>query len=69
MLIDLLKEFILELMRVLFLEALCRRVKNHLETRAHKRGVRRHQALLRWLQVRHREQLLHKLTTGAEEKL
>ena len=69
MLIDLLKEFILELLRALFLEELCQRVKTHFIKRTHRRRLRRHQALLRWLHIRHREKLLHRLTTGGEEKL
>ena len=69
MLFDLLKEFMLELLRALFLEELCQRVKERLAQRAHRRRRRRHQALLRWLHIRHREKLLHRLTTGAEEEL
>ena len=69
MLIDLLKEFVLELLRALFLEDLCQRVKNQLVTRARRRRHCRHQALLGRLQFRHREKLLHRLTTGANKKL
>lgn len=69
MLIDLLKEFVLELLRALFLEDLCQRVKNRFATRAHQRRLRRHQDLLRWLHLRHRDRLLHRLTTEADEKL
>lgn len=63
MLIDLLKEFILELMRVLFWEEICQRVKDQLVARASQRRVRCHQELLRSLHSRHREKLLHRLTT------
>ena len=69
MLIDLLKEFVLELLRALFLEELCQRVKNGLVQHVHRRRLRRHQALLRWLHIRHRDQLLHRLITGAGKKL
>jgi hypothetical protein len=69
MLIDVLKELVLELIRTLFLEELCQRVKHRLVTRAHQRRLRRHQTLLRWLHIRHRERLLHRITTGTIEKL
>jgi hypothetical protein len=69
MLIDLVKEFALELLRALFLEDLCQRVKNRFVARAHRRRLCRHQALLRWLHLRHRNRLLHRLTTGSDRKL
>ena len=69
MLLDLLKEFMLELLRTLFLEELCQRVKNRLAQRVHRRRLRRRQALLRWLHIRPRDKLLHRLTTGADKKL
>ena len=69
MLIDILREFILELLRALFLEVLCQRVKDKLVERARRRRVWRHQALLRRFHVRQRKNLIHKLTTGAEGDL
>jgi hypothetical protein len=69
MLLDLLKEFMLELLRALFLEGFCQRVKNRLAQRVHRHRLRRHQALMRWLHIRHRDNLLHRLTTGADRKL
>jgi len=69
MLMDLLREFILELLRALFWEELCQRVKERLLERARRRGLRRRQALLHWLRIRHRKQLLHRITTGAQKKL
>jgi hypothetical protein len=69
MIMDLLKELVLELLRALFLEELCQRVKLHLARRIHQRRLRRHKAVLRWLHIRHRERLLHRLTTGAATKL
>ena len=69
MFIDLLKELMLELIRALLLEDLCQGVKNGLVTRRHQRRLRRHQALLRWLHVRNRDRLLHRITTGWVQKL
>jgi len=69
MLIDLLKEFVLELVRAFFLEELCQRVKGRVARRAYRRRFRRHEALMRWLHSRHRERLLHRLTTGGLRKL
>ena len=69
MLIDLLKEFMLELLRALFLEGLCQRVKARLAQRVQRHRLHRHQALLCWLHIRHRDRLLHRLTTGADEEL
>ncbi len=67
MLIDLLKEFVLELLRTLFLEDLCQRVKSHLAKRTARRCLRRHEDLLRLLHVRHRDRLLHRLTTAPDD--
>ena len=69
MLIDLLKELLLELLRALFLEELCQRVKNSLLGHIRRRRHRRHQALLRWLHVRRRDRLLHRITTETTEEL
>jgi hypothetical protein len=69
MLIDLLKELILELTRTLFLEELCQRVKARLAERRSRRRIRRHQALLRRLHIQHRDRLLHRLITGADQLL
>ena len=69
MLLDLIKEFVLELLRALFLEELCQRVKNQFVTAAHRRRLRRHEALLRWLHIRHRDRLLHRITTGSDLEL
>jgi hypothetical protein len=69
MLIDLLHELILELIRALFLEELCQRVKERLVQRVHGRRIRRGQELLRWLHIRHRDRLLHRLTTEPPKKL
>lgn len=63
MFIDLLKELLLELVRALFLEDLCQRVKNALVTHRNQRRLRRHQSLLRCLHARNRERLLHRITT------
>jgi hypothetical protein len=69
MLIDLIKEVILELLRALYLEDLCRRVKRGLRQRVDRRSLRRRQAWLRHLHIRNRDRLLHRLTTGKSEKL
>lgn len=69
MLIDLLKEFVLELLRALFLEDICKRVKNRLVTHAYRRRLCRHDDLRRRLYRRHRDRLLHRLTTGSLRKL
>lgn len=69
MLVDLLNQIILELLRALFLEALCQRVKNRIAIRAHRHRRCRYEALLLGLHLRHRERLLHKLTTEADQKL
>jgi len=69
MILDLLKEFVLELLRALVLEELCQRVKNHLNTRRHRRRTKRWQSLLRRIQLRHRDRLLHRLTTEAGANL
>src|SRR5262245_21822847 len=62
MLIELLKQLIIELVRALFLEELCQRVKATLVKRSFERRIGRQKALLRHLHVRHRERLLHRLT-------
>ena len=69
MLIDLLKELVLELLRKLFLEELCQRVKEKLGERARRRRLRPKQSLFRQFHIHHRDRLLHKLTTGANKKL
>lgn len=69
MLIDLLKELLMELLRALFLEGFCQRVKAKILERSYLRRLRRRQALDRWLRVRHRDRLLHRLTTGEQQKL
>jgi len=69
MLLDLLKEFLLELLRALFIEDMCQRVKGSFVERSRRRRSRRHWALLRRLRIRQRERLLHKLTTDIERKL
>ena len=68
MLIDLLKELALELLRALFLEEFCQRVREGLarRVRLHRSGRR---AWLRQLHIRHRERLLHRLTTDRLPKL
>jgi len=69
MLVDLLKELMLEFLRSFFLEELCQRVKSRLVTRACRQRLRRRQALLRWLHIRHRDRLLHRITTDPKQKL
>lgn len=69
MLLDLLKEVLLELVRAFLLEGLCQRVKDALVTARHRRRMLRHQALFRWLQMRDRNRLLHRITTGEIQKL
>ncbi len=68
MILDVLKEFALALLRSLFMEELCQRVKEALGAHGRRRHLRR-QALLHWLQVRQRERLLHKLGTEREPEL
>jgi len=69
MLIDLLKDVLLELIRALFVEELCQRVKKLLQACAQRQRIRRREELLKWLHLRHRQKLLHKLTTEAQDKL
>jgi len=69
MLIDLLKEFVVELLRTLVLEDVCHRVKTQFVVRAQRRRLRRYQALLRCLHLRRRDGLLHRLTTEVDKKL
>lgn len=66
--LDLLKELILELLRSLLLEELCHRVKEKLVQRVKRRRLQRHGELLRWLHIRHRDRLLHRITTGLLKK-
>ncbi len=66
---DLFKELVLELLRALFLEDLCQRVKESFVTRRRRRRLLRHQALLRRLHLRNRERLLHRITTDQLPKL
>ena len=69
MMLDLLKEFVLELLRALFLEELSKRVKLRLAVGLHRRRLGRYQTLLRYLHLRHRNRLLHKITTDKDWKL
>jgi hypothetical protein len=69
MLMELLRELIVEVFRALFLEELCRRVKVTLGGRARRQRLRRHQTLLRQLRVRQRDRLIHTLTTSDEGNL
>jgi len=69
MLLDLLRELFLELLRAFFLEDLCQRVKGKFAERRNRRRVRRHQAMLRWLHIRHRQRLLHRITTAGDQEL
>lgn len=69
MLGDLLREIVLELLRALFLESLGQRVREHFSERIRQRRVRRHRAVWRSLHRRHRDRLLHRLTTEAARKL
>lgn len=64
MLIELLREIILEIIRALFLEELCRRVRERITERTRRQRVRRYQVLLHRFHVRHRKRLMHRLTTG-----
>lgn len=69
MLAELLKEFVLELVRSLFLEELCERVKLRLAEHVEHRRKARQQALFRRLRIQHRDRLLHRLTTGLLREL
>lgn len=69
MFIDLIKELVLELIRTLLLEDICQRVKEGLVMRKCSRRLRSHQALCRWLHIRNRDRLLHRIATGHREEL
>jgi len=68
MLLDLLKEFGLELMRSLFLERLCSRIKEGVIERVRRRRGRELDVKSR-VHLRYRERLLHRLTTKADKNL
>jgi hypothetical protein len=69
MLAELLKELVLELLRALFLEELCQRVKERLLGAARSRRSANYEDLLRRMQARRRSGLVHKITTQADQKL
>ena len=69
MLLELLKQLIIELLRVLFIEDLCRYVKNGYVRYQEQRRTLRHHALMRWIRLRHRYRLLHRLTTEPPQEL
>jgi hypothetical protein len=68
-LLDLLKEFALELARTFLLEGVCRHVKETVRRSLAKRQSRRRRAFYRWLRSRHNQRLLHRLTTAEDEEL
>lgn len=69
MLMDLIKELVLELARTLLLEGLCRHVKEGASRLLTRRQARRRRAFYGWLRSRHGRQLLHRLTTPEGEEL
>ena len=69
MLIDLVKELVLELLRILVIEDLCQRVKERIASLAFRGNARGREQLFHRLHVRHRDRLLHRITTGLNRKL
>ena len=69
MLVEIFKELILELLRALFLEEFCQRIKDAFMNfvRPPRRGGL--DALLRELHGRHAKRLLHRITTLEDKKL
>jgi len=69
MLLDLLKEFALELARTLLVEGLCRHVKETVSLFLSRRRSRRRRVFYRWLHTRYSKRLLHRLITAEKEDL
>jgi hypothetical protein len=67
--VDLLKELAMELLRALFLEELCQRVKDKAVFYVAQKRSRRRDRFYRSLHIRHRERLMHRLITEGRQDL
>lgn len=63
MLLDLLRELVVDLIRALLIDGLVERVRRRFENAKARRRSRRYQQIKRGVHIRNRERLLHKLFT------
>lgn len=60
---ELIQTFLVELLRALLIEAVCRHVREHLELRAARKSKQRRGLIVARIQEQNRQRLLHNLTT------